>query len=272
MSTTVVAREDGILAWHFLPEDGCLANTKPKRKVVAGKTESVETPIIPCLHGLHGSIRIIDALRYAPGPIVCRTLHWGEVVCRGADKLASQHRCPLWIADASAVLHGFACDVAEEALDLVESKGSEIDRRSRSAIEVKRKWIHGEASDDELAAAWDAAWDAATAAARDAAWAAATAAATAAAGDAAWAAAGDAAGDAAWAVAWAAAGAAAWDAAGAAAGAAARAAAWDASWAAVGDAVGDASRAAALAAAHGHQNARLELAVLQLAPGNTRKA
>ena len=114
-----------------------------------------------------------------------------------------------WIP--APVLHEFACRCAEQALALVEAP----DPRSVAAIATKRAWLRGEATDDELAAAWDAAW----AAAQDAAWAAwdaARAAAFAAAWDAAW----DAAGDAAWAAAWDAAWAAAWDAA--------SAAAWDA--------------------------------------------
>jgi len=67
-----------------------------------------------------------------------------------------------------------------------------------------------ESCSEDLAAARDAAWDAAGAAAGDVAWAAALAAARA----AAWDAAGAAAGDAAWAAAWDAAWAAAWAAAG----------------------------------------------------------
>ena len=67
-----------------------------------------------------------------------------------------------------------------------------IDERSRNAVEVAEHYAIGEATDEELAAAWDAAWAAAWAAAR--------------------AAAGDAAGDAARAAAWD----DAWDAAGAA--------------------------------------------------------
>ena len=71
------------------------------------------------------------------------------------------------------------------------------DPRSLAALDVAERHAAGHATDQELAAARAAAWDA---------WAA-------------WDAAGDAAGAAAWAAAWAAAGAAAWDAAGAAWGA-----------------------------------------------------
>jgi hypothetical protein len=100
------------------------------------------------------------------------------------------------------------------------------DERSARAIDTAEAFAHGNATQEDLAAAWaaarDAAWDAAwavaRAAARDAAWAVARDAAWAAARDAAWAAA-----DAAWAVARAAARDAAWAVARAAADAA-----WDA--------------------------------------------
>jgi hypothetical protein len=120
-------------------------------------------------------------------------------------------------------LHEFACQVAENALLKERERGREPHEASWKAIEVKRAWLEGKATDEELAAARaaarDAAWDAARAAARDAARAAAW--------DAAWAAARAAARDAAWDAAWAAAWAAAWDAAWDAAWAAAWAAAWD---------------------------------------------
>jgi hypothetical protein len=86
------------------------------------------------------------------------------------------------------------------------------DPRSVAALEVAERFAYGNATTEELAAAWAAAGDAARAAAGDAARDAAWAAAWAAARDAAWAAAGAAARDAAW----AAAGDAAWAAAGAA--------------------------------------------------------
>ena len=63
------------------------------------------------------------------------------------------------------ILHEFACRCAERAL-----KAARItDERSWNAIKTKRKWLKGEATDEELVAARDAAY-----AARDAAaWAAA---------------------------------------------------------------------------------------------------
>ena len=50
--------------------------------------------------------------------------------------------------DAKA-LHTFACDVAENAL----KRSNVTDKRSWNAIAVKRRWINGNATDDELAAA-----------------------------------------------------------------------------------------------------------------------
>ena len=115
------------------------------------------------------------------------------------------------------------------------------DARSVAALDVAERHAHGTASDQELAAASAAAWDAA----RDASWDAARVAARDAARDASWdaarVAARDAAGDAARAAAWV----AAWDAS--------RAAAWDAA----GDAAWDASRDAAWDAARAAQTARL---------------
>ena len=101
------------------------------------------------------------------------------------------------------------------------------DQRSRDALNVSERYANGEATEAELAAARDAAGDAA----RDAAWAA-----TDAARDAAWAAT-DAAGNA---------GGAAWAAAGVA-----RDTAWEAAWAAAGNA-----GATAWAAARAAQKAK----------------
>lgn len=73
------------------------------------------------------------------------------------------------------ILHEFSCRCAEDALSRIDIP----DPRSINAIAVKRRWIAGEATDDELAEAQAAAWAAARdtrAVARDTAEAAAWAA------------------------------------------------------------------------------------------------
>ena len=85
----------------------------------------------------------------------------------------------------------FACDCAARSLKYFEKERPD-ENRPRECIETARRFAHGKATQEELAAARDAAGAAARAAARDAAGDAARAAA----GDAAWAAAGDAAGEA----------------------------------------------------------------------------
>jgi hypothetical protein len=134
------------------------------------------------------------------------------------------------------VLHEWACRCAERALKREREKGREPDARCWAAIETKRAWLKGEATDEQLAAARDAASTAVRDAARDAARAAASA--------AAWAAARDAA-------------RAAWDAARAAARDAARAAR-DAASAAAWAAARDAARVAARVAARDAQIADLK--------------
>ncbi len=178
------------LYWHFLPADKRMRYADD-REVVVGETYSIgESPLL-CARGFHGSVRLMDALYYAPGPVVCRVELGGEIV-EGDNKVVAQSRTVLWMRDISTELHLFACDEAERALNARRDAGDEPDPRSCRAIAVKRAWVAGEATDDELAAAraaaWDAAWDAASAAwdaARHAARAAASAA-RAAAWDAAW--------------------------------------------------------------------------------------
>ena len=172
-----------VLAWHFLTND-CRTG-EGGILVHKGQRLHVDPPVTLCKRGLHGSRRAIDALVYAPGPIVERVELSGEVL-HDTDKLVAADRLCLWWADATAVLHEFACRCAEDALALVDSP----DPRSVAAIRVRRAWLRGEATDEELSAAraasaaaraaawyaanaaWYAAWYAASAAARAAVWSA----------------------------------------------------------------------------------------------------
>ncbi len=153
-----------LLAWHFLPADGCLANGDGRR-VVVGETLRVDGPLVLCTRGLHASRRLTDALKYAPGPILCRVRLSGDVA-EGDDKLCATERTVEWMLDATPVLRDFARAAALDAVHLWD------------APEVVVRYLR--TGDEEIrAAALDAARAAARAAALDAAWAAAL--------DAAWA-------------------------------------------------------------------------------------
>ena len=157
-------------AWHFLKNDmtGRCGN-EPAWK--DGQKRTVEGDLVMCQHGYHASKRLIDALEYARGSTICRVEVSRERL-KDTDKVCARWRRLLWHLPAEVgerILHEFACWCAEQALKRERKAGREPDPRSWQAIETKRKWLRGEASDQELYAARDAA----RAAARDAAWAAA---------------------------------------------------------------------------------------------------
>jgi hypothetical protein len=224
------------LYWHWLKEDRRLRYDS-KELVEVGKTITHTGLVVMCESGLHASERAIDSLQYAPGPIICRVTLGGTVI-DGTDKSVASERTVLWMADATNTLHEFACLCAEEALRTAKVENV----RCWNAINTKRKWLRGEATNEELSAAESAAWTAAG----SAAWTAASGAAWSAAGSAAWTAASGAA--------WSAAESEAWSAARSAAWAAASGAAWDAAW--------DAARDAAME----KQNTRLTDMLLSLEP------
>jgi hypothetical protein len=97
-------KPESTLAWHFVgatlrddspvPPDGTPISVDP------GKLEL-------CKHGLHGSVRLIDALQYAPGNTICRTRHSGQIL-RGDDKMCSETRTIIWRVDGTDLLCVFA--------------------------------------------------------------------------------------------------------------------------------------------------------------------
>ena len=140
--------------WHFAPSSGLL-RYGDSREVKPGVTFEVDGPPVLCRHGLHDSILPLDALSYAPGPFVSRTMLGGEVVC-GDDKRVATQRTHLWCYDATEVLRRFARLCALDVLHLWDAPVIVV-RYLRTGDESIR------------AAAWDAALDAARAAAREAA-------------------------------------------------------------------------------------------------------
>jgi len=169
-------------AWHFLPESGRLANGD-KRQVRVGRWLVHRGDLSMCERGLHASKRAIDALRHAPGPVVCRVEVGGEII-EGGGKLVCTRRKILWRYDASKVLRKFARLCALDVTHLWDPPDVVL-RWLRTGDESIRDAAGDAARTAARAAARDAAGDAARDAARDAAWATAWAAAR----DAAWAAA-----------------------------------------------------------------------------------
>jgi hypothetical protein len=78
------------------------------------------------------------------------------------DALWALRACDL-TKNEECKVHLLACDFAEHVLPSFEREFPN-DKRPRSAIEVKRKWAHGEATEGELTAARSAAASAASAA------------------------------------------------------------------------------------------------------------
>ena len=195
------ANGDSVLAYHFVGDT--LRDGRPVPP--DGEWLVHDGPVVICESGLHASEHPRDALRYAPGPWLCRVELRG-VVDRQNDKLVARERRILQRIDATNLLRQFARQCASDVLHLWD------------APDVVRQYLatgDGRIAAAASAAAWDAAWDAARAAstlADDAAWVAARAA-SAIASDTAWVVARTASWDAAEAVARTAAVAAARDAA-----------------------------------------------------------
>jgi len=135
-----------IEAWHFARQDRCLA-FGDGRKIVKGRTLTVEGKPILGNHGLHASRKITDALKTGyGGSIICRVEVGGEII-EGGSILAGQTRKCLWWIDASKLLHEFACKCAARALKKTNFKKTS---KSWKAINIKRKWLAGKATDREL--------------------------------------------------------------------------------------------------------------------------
>ncbi len=155
-----------MLGWHFLNDDKRLGYVDGRR-VRVGRTITIKGKPVMCEHGLHASKRLIDALPYARGNTICR-VELGGTLKHGHDKSVATKRTVIWWINDEKLLHEFACRCATIAL----TQANITDQRCWAAIDTKRKWLRGEATDSELAAARAAASAAAYDAARAAAWSA----------------------------------------------------------------------------------------------------
>ena len=78
------------LMWYFAHESRKL-RYGDNRAIEIGKTHRIRGELALCDHGLHASKRAIDALSYAPGPIVYRVRLSGRIL-EGNDKACATAR------------------------------------------------------------------------------------------------------------------------------------------------------------------------------------
>lgn len=151
------------LGWHFLPADRRLQYSDGRR-VVKGRILRVDDsrPLVLCGYGLHASPTVMNALEYAPGPVLCRVELIGPRLDGNGKSCAYARRVLAW-ADASSMLRLWACWCVRRVWPLL------ADERSRQAVIVAERFARGEATLDELSAAWSAAESAAESAVRSAA-------------------------------------------------------------------------------------------------------
>ena len=145
-------RRKTILAWHFV--DDTLRDGRPVPK--DGEKLIFPGEPVMCERGLHASRHPFDALRYAPGAILCR-VRCGGTIIEGDDKLVCTERTIVARADATEALLDFA---RMQALSVIGNYPGE-------PADAVLDWLMGDAS------ARSAAGSAARSAARSAAWSAA---------------------------------------------------------------------------------------------------
>jgi len=136
-----------ILAWHFLPANKRLQHGD-NRLVRAGCTYRYRgtEPIALGEAGMHASTDILDALKYAGGPMLCRVEMSGEMI-QGDDQLVATARKVLWVIPADAmerVLRLWAGSCVRRVWPLLYASG-------REAVRTAERCANGRATGEELA-------------------------------------------------------------------------------------------------------------------------
>lgn len=87
-----------VLGWHFITDKSTTGSGNltvyPGQVMTIPDTESLRI----CRVGLHSSERLTDALKYAPGHVLCRVGSWGDIQTQD-DKLVARNRREWWHVD-----------------------------------------------------------------------------------------------------------------------------------------------------------------------------
>ncbi len=104
------------MGWHFSDTTECL-RYGDGRKIAVGVTHTVDCKPVLCESGLHASAYVLDALQYAPGPILWRVSLSGKIL-NGRDKSCATRRTYHARLDATNVLQDFARKCALDVIHL----------------------------------------------------------------------------------------------------------------------------------------------------------
>lgn len=150
-----------MLAWHFLPEDGCVRFGRRSKIRVGQMLKRSPGKLRMCEYGLHASPTVMAALTYAPGPVLCRVRLGGTILEDDSDglvyrKMVASRRTVLAMKNVSAELQLFACSLVRRTIlpdgrklwDLLERE------QSKRTIRVVEQFAAGKATDVDLQEAW----------------------------------------------------------------------------------------------------------------------
>ena len=112
--------------------------------------------LVPCKNGYH-LCNAAQLLAEWLGPAIFEAEYRGDRVDANDKCVVREARLLRRLKWDERVARLFACDCAERVLPLYEERYPE-DKRPRQAIEAARRFANGEATYEELAAAWAAAW------------------------------------------------------------------------------------------------------------------
>ena len=130
-----------IRGWHFIGADFKLRFSQ--ETVELGKISEATGPISLCNNGMHACRLILDALKFANGPVVCRVKIFGETQ-EDREKICGRYRQVLAYGDIIWQLHQYGFDLTSSILSGEETDLWEL-------LDVKKKWIERRASSGTLA-------------------------------------------------------------------------------------------------------------------------
>jgi hypothetical protein len=136
------------IAYHWIKED-MTAGSGSEGPWAVGEERTCKGTIELCHSGYHSSPTLLQALNYAPGTMAC-IVEISQPLHHDKDKQVSRRRKLVAAVNVRMELLTWAADCAERALVREREAGREPDRRSWAAIEVLRRYVAGNATEEDV--------------------------------------------------------------------------------------------------------------------------